>query len=261
MKFKEKISIYYTSLTPTEKKICTKILDNPEIIIKNSIIDAGNKCDTSKSAMLRFAKKLGYSGYSEFKYAISEDYDSKPIDETTDVNESFLKRISSLFAESVYHLGNLNYELQLQQLAKMIDEYPYVKSIGIGNTSFCANQLVYSLYSYNKFIECVGDCIQFDYLKNCLNSEYLLIIFSVTCSETKYLDLVKTAKNKGAKIIVITMNNEHKLITLSDLSFILPSQTSPLQNKKVLKQLDNRTMMYFFAEIISYYYGLHLEKK
>ena len=118
MKFKEKISIYYTSLTPTEKKICTKILDNPEIIIKNSIIDAGNKCDTSKSAMLRFAKKLGYSGYSEFKYAISEDYDSKPIDETTDVNESFLKRISSLFAESVYHLGNLNYELQLQQLAK-----------------------------------------------------------------------------------------------------------------------------------------------
>ena len=33
------------------------------------------------------------------------------------------------------------------------------------------------------------------------------------------------------------------------------------QNKKVLKQLDNRTMMYFFAEIISYYYGLHLEKK
>lgn len=261
MKFKEKISIYYTSLTPTEKKICTKILDNPEIIIKNSIIDAGNKCDTSKSAMLRFAKKLGYSGYSEFKYAISEDYDSKPNDETTDVNESFLKRISSLFAESVYHLGNLNYELQLQQLAKMIDEYSYVKSIGIGNTAFCANQLVYSLYSYNKFIECVGDCIQFDYLKNCLNSEYLLIIFSVTCSETKYLDLVKTAKNKGAKIIVITMNNEHKLVSLSDLSFILPSQTSPLQNKKVLKQLDNRTMMYFFAEIISYYYGLHLEKK
>ena len=42
MKFKEKISIYYTSLTPTEKKICTKILDNPEIIIKNSIILLNN---------------------------------------------------------------------------------------------------------------------------------------------------------------------------------------------------------------------------
>ena len=72
MNFKEKISIYYTSLTPTEKKICTKILDNPEIIIEHSIIEAGNLCQTSKSAMLRFAKKLQYRGYSEFKYAIEE---------------------------------------------------------------------------------------------------------------------------------------------------------------------------------------------
>ena len=49
--------------------------------------------------------------------------------------------------------------------------YPYVKSIGIGNSAFCANQLVYSLYSHNKFFDAVVDDVQFDYLVNCLNKD------------------------------------------------------------------------------------------
>lgn len=34
-----------------------------------------------------------------------------------------------------------------------------------------------------------------------------------------------------------------------------------LKDTKVLKQLDNRTTMHFFAEVISYYYGLYLEEQ
>lgn len=56
MNFKEKISIFYTDLTTTEKRICTNILKNPKIITEHSIVEAGNLCNTSKSAMLRFAK-------------------------------------------------------------------------------------------------------------------------------------------------------------------------------------------------------------
>lgn len=74
MKLQEKISIYYTSLTNTERKICTVILDDPTVVSEHSIIEAAELCSTSKSAMLRFAKKLGYTGYSEFKYAVSESF-------------------------------------------------------------------------------------------------------------------------------------------------------------------------------------------
>lgn len=52
-------------------------MKNPKIITEHSIVEAGNLCNTSKSAMLRFAKKLEYSGYSEFKYAINEYYSSQ----------------------------------------------------------------------------------------------------------------------------------------------------------------------------------------
>ena len=67
--------------------------------IDHSIIEAGNLCHTSKSAMLRFAKKLGYRGYSEFKYAIEEstkkDLEATPL---INHNETILHQISSSFA-------------------------------------------------------------------------------------------------------------------------------------------------------------------
>lgn len=262
MNLKERISIYYTSLTTTEKRIYTQIMDNPNIIIENSIIEAGNLCHTSKSAMLRFAKKLGYRGYSEFKYAIEESL-KRDVQEvpTTVNNETVLHQISSSFALTIQAIGQLNFDEQLKQLAAYIYQYPYIKSIGIGNSAFCANQLVYSLYSHNQFIEGITDNVQFTYLENCINSQYLLIIFSVSASSITYNKLLKTAKTNGAKTILITMNNDSSINQLVDMVFTLPSNIAPTTSSTVLKQLDNRTTLYFFAEIISYYYGLYLEEK
>lgn len=262
MNFKEKISIYYTSLTPTEKRICTMILDNPHIIIDHSIIEAGNLCHTSKSAMLRFAQKLEYRGYSEFKYAIEEYYNKLQSDKPTAVNhESILHQISSSYCLTIDALGKSGYEEELSELAQMIDIYPYVKAIGIGNSAFCAKQLIYSLYSHNKFFEPITDDIQFSFLSRCLTKDYLLIVFSVSGSSNTFLELLKTAQLKGAKVVLITMNSESVLTSYSDMNFFLPSNVSPLKDSKVLKQLDNRTTLYFFSEIISYYYGLYLECK
>lgn len=261
MNLKERISIYYTSLTTTEKRIYTQIMDNPHIIIDHSIIEAGELCHTSKSAMLRFAKKLGYRGYSEFKYAIEESTkkDYQQIPASVD-NQTVLQQISLSFALTIQAIGQLSFDENLKRLAAYIYQYPYIKAIGIGNSAFCAKQLVYSLYSHNQFIEGVTDDVQFNYLENCLNNQYLLIIFSVSASSTTYNHLLKTAKSKGAKTVLITMNNDSSINKLVDMIFTLPSNIASTSTSTVLKQLDNRTTLYFFAEIISYYYGLYLEK-
>ncbi len=56
------------------------------------------------------------------------------------------------------------------------------------------------------------------------------------------------------------MNNDSSINKLVDMIFTLPSNIASTSTSTVLKQLDNRTTLYFFAEIISYYYGLYLEK-
>ena len=169
-------------------------------------------------------------------------------------------KISLSFALTIQAIGQLSFDENLKRLAAYIYQYPYIKAIGIGNSAFCAKQLVYSLYSHNQFIEGVTDDVQFNYLENCLNNQYLLIIFSVSASSTTYNHLLKTAKSKGAKTVLITMNNDSSINKLVDMIFTLPSNIASTSTSTVLKQLDNRTTLYFFAEIISYYYGLYLEK-
>ena len=103
MKLQEKISIYYTSLTNTERKICTVILDDPTVVSEHSIIDAATLCGTSKSAMLRFAKKLGYSGYSEFKYAVGESFikEEKQNTESGDIYQEIVSSYSQTMTELI----------------------------------------------------------------------------------------------------------------------------------------------------------------
>ena len=73
--------------------------------------------------------------------------------------------------------------------------------------------------------------------------------------------MLKVAKRKGAYTVLITMNNDTPLKNYANMVYYLPSTVEPRSQTTVLKQFDNRTTLHFFAEIISYYYGLYSERK
>lgn len=92
-----------------------------------------------------------------------------------------------------------------------------------------------------------------------MDSNYLLIIFSVTGSTETYKKIMTTAKKKGIKTYLITMNQESSLLELTKNKIILPS-TNIQNNDNTLYRVDNRTILYSFAEVISYYYAVALNR-
>ena len=64
------------------------------------------------------------------------------MDNVENTQNTILSRISNNYALTINQIGNSSYDGQLQELAQLLDEYPYVKSLGIGNSSFCASQHV-----------------------------------------------------------------------------------------------------------------------
>lgn len=69
----DRIEAAKPNFTKSDELIYNCIKEDYWIIIReaSTIVDLAEKCRVSKSAILRFAKKLGYSGYSEFKYDFS----------------------------------------------------------------------------------------------------------------------------------------------------------------------------------------------
>lgn len=64
-------------LNELELIVYTFIVENMERIGRLTIRDLSDSCHVSTSTILRCLNKLGYSGYTEFKYALKENLSRK----------------------------------------------------------------------------------------------------------------------------------------------------------------------------------------
>ncbi|WP_282805711.1 MurR/RpiR family transcriptional regulator [Lactobacillus isalae] len=255
MKLEDKISLYYTSLTKSEKKVYQAVTKNPQTIINNSIQKAAKDLGVSVASIQRFINKLEYSGYPEFKLALQKQEESKKQHPST---LSTHNPIIHAYIRSFHLLENLDLDNFLKPLIKDLREFQNIKSIGNGNTALSAKQLVYSMYSEDKFLDAVDTSIKIDYLANSVDKNTLLIIFSVTAPQSTYGKLIKKARERGVRTYLITMNQESKLLSQVSNSIVLPS-THVEHDDNTLHRVDSRAVLYVFAEMISYYYAIGLK--
>lgn len=111
----KKVSLYYTQLTKSEKATCDKIISEPFVIIENSILDAANYFNVSSSSISRLCKKLGYKGYSELRYTLSEYY--KPHNDLISIKkESKYSNIINNYQSSFELLKATTYDTQIKTL-------------------------------------------------------------------------------------------------------------------------------------------------
>ena len=68
------------SYTSTEKIIAQYILEHYSDILNDSAQQLGEKTQTSAAAVIRFSKKLGYKGFSEFKINLAKSTQQKEED-------------------------------------------------------------------------------------------------------------------------------------------------------------------------------------
>ncbi|MBS5914300.1 MurR/RpiR family transcriptional regulator [Paenibacillus macerans] len=73
MKFEKILEKHYAKLNELDHQIAAFILSHKAEISNLSIVELAEKSFTSKSSIFRFVQKLGFSGYSEFKYLIQWD--------------------------------------------------------------------------------------------------------------------------------------------------------------------------------------------
>lgn len=112
------------SLSNTDINIGKEIIKNG-IDYDISINDFASKCFTSRTSVLRFAKKLGFSGYSELKYYVNEtNGETGKSNSNNDELIDLYNRLKS--CEKVFIYGNGGYEKVIKAVLKM-----YLMEIGI----------------------------------------------------------------------------------------------------------------------------------
>lgn len=252
MRFKERLSVQYTNLTKTDKKVSNHLLNHPEDLIENSVQDAAKIMNTSPAALVRFAKKIGYKGLADFKLDLEkftqEDSNIKQTAHVT-VKDSVL----SNYKDTLELIQNSLKEDDLLEIARIILEAERVKILGIGSSGLRAEEMVYLLLYQDIYTESITSKTKMLYLARTLTKDDVLLIFSVS-GNMDFRELFIAAKEVGSKVILVTMVDNDYVRTYSDYLFVLPSNLQQLKNASgEFYQMDNRLQFSIFSEILAAY--------
>ncbi|MGT2933832.1 MurR/RpiR family transcriptional regulator [Streptococcus catagoni] len=258
MNFKERISIQFTNLTKTDKKISHCLMQHPEYLTDHSVQAAAKLIETSPAALVRLAKKIGYKGLADFKIDLEKYGQNKP-ERAESKDVSLVQRVLDNYRENIDLIQSQLDENQMKAIADLILTAQRVKILGIGSSGLRAEEMVYYLLYQDIYTESVTSKTKMLYLARNLGSEDVLIFYTVSGNKD-LADLFVAARAAGAKVIVITMVASSYVTKYADQIVILPSNLQALSNQiGDFYQLDNRSQFSIFSEILAAYINQRLK--
>ena len=212
-----------------ERKVASYILAKPRDAVDPSIEELAERIGVSESTLFRFVRKLGYSGYQQFRIALATEaiaprdtwYDSPEaaLDEKSAAAVVFKTSIAAL--EST--LAGLDPEL-LEKAALAITRARRVPILGIGGSNAVAQDAWHKLVRTGLPCEAPIDFHSQLMLASQCGPDCFVILFSHTGSNTDALALADEAKRSGASLLIVTSQPRSPLARRAD--YLVVSRSS-----------------------------------
>ena len=233
----------YRDLSPKEKIIADYILKNPKTVSRSTINEISNELAIADSTFFQFTRKLGYSGFKDFKIALlTDEFDatisiheniSKSDDEVTIAEKVFDSSIQAL--EDTKRLVN---KASYIDAAKIILNAGVVKFFGLGGSAVVAQD------TYHKFlrspIKCdwVSDFHMQLMQASVLGKNDCAFVISHTGITKEAIDIANIAKKNGAKLIVVTSYPLSTLAKMADVVFISTAEETTYRSEALSSRIS-----------------------
>lgn len=240
MRFEELVNEHYDSLNDNELHMLNYIMNNKKESATLSINDLADRCNVSKSSLLRFTKKLGFSGYSEFKFYIKWENESKESNvDNVNVTESLIQDIQS----TISHL-NLP---QIDEICEIIYNARRVFLYGTGYSQMnVAKELQRNFMAINEYFYLIHDNEQIESIIQNLNSDDVVIIISLSGNSKILFPIMKQLSAKNIKAISMTNLNANYLSSMTPYN--LYSTVSEV--KTPIRELNTFIPFYIVGEVL-----------
>ena len=203
-----------------------------------------------QATVIRFAKKLGYSGYREMlmdiSYSCGHEEEIQEINKSDSIAET--NRKIQLHYQHILDITiNSNSEETFSDTIKLLKNARHIFCFGIGQSYLLAEHLSGQL---NKLrftsITHYNALSMYLYLQHATNQD-IVFLFSAKGETPEILNCAKIARQAGIKVISCTGLYKNKLYDLSDIIFKTPaydSRTSLSDGTRRVSQMAIIDMIY-----------------
>jgi len=219
----------YPELSGKFKEIADYFLQNPEKVVKYKVKDIAGDCDCDDALIIRFCKKIGYSGFSDFKMSIAseflpvkidvEDKEFSPDDAFSKLKRNFLDNNLKVLHDTVSFLQ----EKSVKKAVETLSQATKIYLLGSGASGIVAED------THMKFMRLGFNSIfshDIEYSKTLMglcNAEDAVLAISFSGETDSICELASAAGKKGTPVISITNYPNSRLARLSTINLLTAS--------------------------------------
>lgn len=246
MRLEELFNSHIHKLNETDFTILNYIVSNKNQVVNMSLEEISEKTYVSAASLVRCAKKLGFSGFSEFKYFIKRELVEKEKD--IEISANILK-------DDIQNTLKLVSQTNLYPICKAIEKANKIIVFGTDwGEKIAAEILVRSFLACNIYMHKVPSVTEMNWCLENLNSEDLVIIISFRGKSSTVKNIIGQLKMYDIPFISITPLSKSPLA--SEANFNLYYKFTNLQvDENYDKEYNLYSSLLVLIEMLfSYYY-------
>lgn len=233
----EKISQLYYELTASEKKAADYILANRQHSQYLSIAELADESGVAEATISRFCRRLGYKGFHAFKLAIANAAYSNsaeagilsgPVEEG-DTTEEMSQKLFSADQEAMRQTLDFIKGEDIRTSVDWFQEAKRVLCMGQGGSMMLAREAQHTFSTVcNKFLA-IEDSHSQLVAASSMEPGEVLLFFSYSGATRDMKDVMEVARQRQAKIILVTRFARSPGADLADMVLLCGSNEGPLQ--------------------------------
>jgi DNA-binding MurR/RpiR family transcriptional regulator len=199
-----------------------------------SITEFAEAVKVAEATILRFCRKLGLKGYSEFKLLLVQtNHNEYKTNSNETASRIYNNMVSAL--QSTYELVNQN---EIDKAVDYILNARHIYSFGSGNSGVAALELMNKMLRLGVHIHTLSDSHFQLIATSMLGEQDVLILFSVSGSTKDVINIAQIAKSKKVKIIIITNYLKSPLASYADSLLYVVAKSAPLDGGSLVSKVS-----------------------
>ena len=232
----------YNDLTKIEKKIADYLLSNDISFMQLPISKFAENVGVAGSAVIRFCKTLGFSGYSDFKMNMAmEAVKEKSIAILPDIGpeDNIQDIVNTVFSSSIKALKDTLKMLDLQKIPAIIEKLSCARHIylyAVGTSIPLIEDMQKRLMRLGYISFSISDVYEMQMSLMNITPQDFVIAISHSGRTEQVVNIVKKAKELYVPTLCITSYSESTLAKLCDFSLVDYSD----ENKYPIEAVSSR---------------------
>jgi RpiR family carbohydrate utilization transcriptional regulator len=207
-----KITEHLSTLGPAERRLADFIVQDPQGLVRMSLATLSSQAGVSEPTVIRFVRRLGCMGFSDFRMRLAQDLASGPafVHSKVDFSDSLESVVRKIFGSSVSNLQSVDASLDIGVLQRAIDILAAAHRIELfatGQTSVVAMDAqqkfmflgVPAVYQHDTQLQIMSAAG--------LRATDVAVCFSYTGQKVDIVRCAEAAMKAGATVIAVTRSD------------------------------------------------------